>query len=213
MVVRVVVMGYVPEIAVALVPWRSGATLGALHEALEPRFGPVALNAPQPELAALVKPRRKGFEGGVMLDRLSPNGLIAAIDIGARGNHWAIAICARPTTSVVPLMRRTAIEAKRRPWGAAVRRDHLHPIVPTLDTVINLHVAVLRSRRPTAWRAIDAVRQHGTATLAAKALGCSTQAITRQLRESNAKATGETARLIAHLFEYTPPPSPSAGLG
>ena len=184
-------MSFVSEISVGFSAWRSQGDRGALRAELERRLEPVST----------VEPRILGALDGFIVERLEIRGLIAALDLGLRGDTWAVVVCARPVPVIRPVVDRAMVMAKRKPWGLVVRPDPLDPIVEPFGTALNLHASVLRARRPTAWRAIDALREHGTATRAAEALGISTQAVTRQIRQSNLRATVGTSVLVRSLFE------------
>lgn len=146
-----------------------------------------------------VEPRFIFTPGGLLVRRLSPAGLMACLDIGLRGQEWLAAVCLRdpvmPRRTVPPVLRR----ARRLPTGLAVRVDHRDAAVPHATAVLQLHAAVLRSRRPAAWRVIDAVTAHGSATAAAAALGVSVQAVSKQVRAGQVHATRHTAAVIGEL--------------
>lgn len=143
----------------------------------------------------------------VLADLLDVPGLLAALDVACRGEAWTCGVCLRPLSNPRFAAPRVSELARRTPWGLAIRRDHFDPAVAPVAAALALHVTALRRRNTTQWQALDAVREHGNCTAAARALGISHQAVSKQVRSSNARATDLTAGLLQTILASDRQPS------
>ncbi|MDO9357262.1 MAG: hypothetical protein Q7T55_26430 [Solirubrobacteraceae bacterium] len=189
-------MGYDQELTVAFMPW-CGSTrdVAALQDRLTQ--GLAGKQTGGPTFARI--PR------GLLVGRLSTDGLLSAIDIGARGRAWALIILFEPQPMPIRMVDRLLPKAQRRPTGLLVRLDPRRPRAGLIDTVLQLHAALLRARSEATWRAVDARRRHRTHTAAAVELGCSMQAVSKHVREGHLEATAGTRAVLAALLKSPEP--------
>lgn len=176
----------------AFAPWKTAAIADRsdLERALRSRLAP----RPEQPWSAI----RHGE--AVLVDLVGGPALATALDVACRGSTWATAVMLRP-----PNQRRFqalhALErARRSPSGVAVRPDRADPRVEAVSGVIALYVALLRSRSPAAWTALDAARVHGSATAAAKTLGVTPQAVSKHLRRNHVRAVAHTPAVLTQLL-------------
>lgn len=183
-----------PAMFLAVGPWKprlgpdASELLGPLAQALRavPSAGPL--------------PRLEVHTGFVTVDLLNASSLLAALDLVGRGHDWVGALQIQPARYPVMAVRAELDAARALPWGLTIRRDRRAPEGPAAQAMLATHLTVLRARRPAAWRAIDAKRAHGTGVAAAEALGCSHQAVNRQLRQANLRSTDQTATALRALL-------------
>lgn len=188
------VAGSDPFLLLAAGPWRGAPDSQLLEALLRKRFPHARVGRHQSML---------------LVDLLTPRAVLAMLDLAARGDAWAFALCLKVPSDPRFSLTRVIEQARRSPVGLAVRRDRTDPAVAPVDAALSTHLALLRARRPAAWRAIDATRAHGTATAAAAHLGCSQQAVSRQLARSHLRITNQTATVLTALLDAPRDPGPS----
>lgn len=202
-----------PAFLISVTPWQaSGAASGS--GAADP-FAAAAARAPVaaalrhwPSVAARVRGHASQGLGVVLVDSVPPGAMLALLAALCRGDDWAIGIHLDAPLDPRMAALRIATAAKRSPWGVAVRvergqvafRTGAYARTASLDATLAMHVTLLRQRSMACWQALDAVAEHGTATAAAAALGCSQQAISAHLRRSNHRATARTALIVELLL-------------
>lgn len=144
----------------------------------------------------------------MLVDSVPVGAMLALLSALCRGDDWAIGIHLDAPLDPRMASLRIASAAKRSPWGVSVRVERGQVAFRTgdfartasLDATLAMHATLLRQRSPACWRALDAVAEHGTATAAAAALGCSQQSISAHLKRSNHLATARTALAIETLL-------------
>lgn len=191
---------------VVLAPWRAGkaAATGAraadtctraqTDESLDEVLARVLARWP------VDRPRRSRHCGLLLVDALPVPALFAVLSAVLRGQDWACGVFLRPPADPRFAATRLIQEARRSPWGVAVRRDPTDPAVRNVHAALGPYATLLRQRSPAVWTAVDAVARHGTATAAAAELGCAQQTISRHLAKANLVATGQTRVVVEALL-------------
>lgn len=161
-----------------------------------------------PHVAARVRGHASGGMGVAIVDGVLPTALVAILSAVCRGDDWAVGIHLDPPPDPRMAALRIAEQATRSPWGVAVRVERGTGAFRTgdaartasLDATLAMHTTLLRQRSEACWRALDAIAEHGTATAAAAALGCSQQAVSAHLARANHLATARTALAVETIL-------------
>jgi hypothetical protein len=219
-----------PTILAMFAPWATTEPIGELRRQLEtrltdrpegrPRFSLRAGPAPSTTRGSAnsAKPPRRVSNGDargalLLVDLLSPPALLVALDVAMRGDAWACGIWLTPPANPHFSAVRLTPHARNAPAGITIAERHQHlgaarSNTRAIEAVLAAHTALLRSRRPAAWAAIDAVREHGSARAAADHLGCAHQTVSRHLRRNQVAVTRGTIWALQTLLATGPAKAP-----
>ncbi len=136
----------------------------------------------------------------LLVDALPTPAMLAVLAAAMRGEGWACGVFLRPPCDPRLAATRVIEDARRSPWGVAVRRDPADRASVTVNAALAPHVTLLRQRSAAVWAALDAVAVHRTATAAARELDCSQQTVSRHLARANCAAVAQTRLVVEALL-------------